>query len=66
MRCVVLAGHRLIARPAVAAPPPVQWKAVARSVVTVLAVGTIWTVGSVGGLALLRRLLLMSLSAGDE
>lgn len=65
MRGVVLAGYRLIARPAVAATPPVQRKAVGRSVKAIRAVWAIWTVGPVAALPLLRRLL-MRLSAGDE
>ena len=61
MRSVVLAGYRLIARPAVAATPPVQRKAVGLSV---KAVRAIWAIRTVAALPLLRRLL--RLSAGDE
>ena len=65
---VVLAGYRLIARPAVAATPPVQRKAVGRSVKAIRAIWAVWAirpVGPVAALPLLRRLL-MRLSAGDE
>jgi hypothetical protein len=68
MRGVVLAGYRLIARPAVAATPPVQRKAVGRSVKAIRAIWAVWAirpVGPVAALPLLRRLL-MRLSAGDE
>lgn len=68
MRGIALAGERLIARPAVAATPPVQRKAVGRCVKAIRAIRAVWairTVRSVAALPLLRRLL-MRLSAGDE
>lgn len=65
MRGIALAGERLIARPAVAATPPVQRKAVGRCVKAIRAIWAIRTVRSVAALPLLRRLL-MRLSAGDE
>ena len=57
----------MIARSAMAPPPPMQGKSVGRAVVTILAVGAALAIGTVRAVAALRLLrLLLRLAAGDE
>jgi hypothetical protein len=57
----------MIARAAVAPAPPMQGKAVGRTVITILAVRTALAVGAMRAVAALRLLgLLLRLAAGDE
>ena len=57
----------MIARSAMAPPPPMQGKSVGRAVVTILAVGAALAIGTVRAVAALRLLRwLLRLAAGDE
>ena len=59
----------MIARTAMPTPPPVKRKAVGLAVIaigTVRAIRAIWSIWTVSAVALLRRLLLRLLTAGDE
>ena len=60
--------HGVIARAAAAMSPapPVQRKAVGRAVVAVRSIGAILTTRTILTLAVLRRLLMLRLTAGDE
>ena len=67
-RAIVIAALRgVIARAAVAPPPPMQGEAVGRAIITILAVGATLAIGTMRAVAALRLLrLLLRLAAGDE
>src|SRR5580700_7709572 len=63
-RRIALIGHGMVARPAVPPAPAVQWEAIRRTVVAILAALIVLPVRPIGPLPLLRRRL--RLAASDE